>query len=100
MRKLFTDRARLVVYVEATDLERLTAKARSEGRTVVEWARETLLEELGGDSAVRPKRAVSIARRGAAAAGPYDAEGRLGEGSAPVVKLCRHNLSSCTVCGG
>lgn len=68
VRKLFSDRARLVVYVEAEDLNRLTAHARKEGRTVVEWARETLLGELNGasreDHAVRSARKPRSVRRG------------------------------------
>lgn len=84
MKKLFTERARLVIYVENADLERLTARARSEGKTLVEWGRETLLGalETGRVEDVPKRRAVRVAReRTAAVAGPFDAGGKLGEGS-------------------
>jgi hypothetical protein len=44
VRRIFTERARLVVYIELEDLNRLTAVARGDGKTLVEWAREVLLE--------------------------------------------------------
>ena len=78
MRKLFTERVRLVVYVEASDLTRLTERAREEGKTLVEWARETLLGELEDNSDVprakpvrRPNqvRSASMEPRRAGAAG-------------------------------
>jgi len=84
VRKLFSARARLVVYVESTDADGMEKLARSEGKTLVEWMRETLLGELEANSALRTEREVPVARRGASVAGPRDAGGRLGEGSATV----------------
>jgi hypothetical protein len=43
MRKQFETRVRLVIYMDARDLNRLTAHARREGRVLVAWAREVLL---------------------------------------------------------
>jgi hypothetical protein len=43
MRKRFEVRARLVLYMEQEDLNRLTAQAREAGRTVVDYARDVLL---------------------------------------------------------
>lgn len=63
MKKLFVDRARLVVYLEASDMKRLSEKARSEGKTLVEWARERLLGELAGNSTVRTEPKVRLVRR-------------------------------------
>lgn len=39
MKKLFTERARLVIYLEQSDVIRMTAKAKEYGQTLVEWAR-------------------------------------------------------------
>jgi hypothetical protein len=46
MRKIFTNRARVVVYAEAEDVARMELHARSKGHTLPEWARSTLLNEL------------------------------------------------------
>lgn len=46
MRKMFSDRARLVLYLEKRDLERLDFHARSIGKTIGEWSRETLLKQI------------------------------------------------------
>jgi hypothetical protein len=113
VRRIFNERARFVIYVESADMERMEVKARSEGRTLVEWARETLVAKLGDNSSVREKPRVRVAKRGTGSperseasvlavsgqAGPYEAGGELGKGSAPIVKLCRHGLPACTVCG-
>jgi len=96
MRKQFEKRARLAIYLENSDLQRLTAKARAEGKLLAEWARETLLGELGGNSEVRSKPAIRVAGRGAAEleriSGTFDE-------SLKAIKVCRHGLSSCTICG-
>jgi hypothetical protein len=46
MRRQFEVRARLVLYLEQADLNALTALAREEGRTLVDWARNELIERL------------------------------------------------------
>jgi hypothetical protein len=46
MKKQFEVRARLVIYLEQADLNALTALAREDGRTLVEWARGLLIERL------------------------------------------------------
>ena len=46
MRKQFETRVRLVIYMDARDLNRLTARAKREGRVLVAWAREVLLNEI------------------------------------------------------
>jgi hypothetical protein len=46
MRKQFETRVRLVIYMDARDLNRLTARAKREGRVLVAWAREKLMDEL------------------------------------------------------
>jgi hypothetical protein len=46
MRKQFETRVRLVIYMDARDLNRLTARAKREGRVLVAWAREVLMGEL------------------------------------------------------
>jgi hypothetical protein len=43
MRKQFETRVRLVIYMDARDLNRLTARAKREGRVLVAWARDVLL---------------------------------------------------------
>jgi hypothetical protein len=42
VKKIFNKRARLVVYIESDCLEQIAKKARSEGKTLVEWARDVL----------------------------------------------------------
>ena len=64
MKRLFIERSRLVVYLESSDLQRLTEQARSEGKALVEWARETLLGELENNSDVPRPRRVRVAERG------------------------------------
>jgi hypothetical protein len=46
MRKQFETRVRLVIYMDARDLNRLTERAKREGRVLVAWAREVLMERL------------------------------------------------------
>jgi hypothetical protein len=46
MRKIFDERTRLVVYLEHAEVVRMTAEAREQGCTLVEWAREALRNEL------------------------------------------------------
>jgi hypothetical protein len=46
MKKLFEDRVRIAVYLERGSLDAMTALARSEGKTLVEWARDVLLAEV------------------------------------------------------
>ena len=46
MKKLFTKRALLVVYLESADLTQMEQVARGSGRTLMEWARDTLLVVL------------------------------------------------------
>ena len=70
MRRQFAQRARLAIYLEFDDLARLTEKARSLGKTVVEYVRAVILERLGdadrGAKDVPGDRAVRVARRSAA----------------------------------
>jgi hypothetical protein len=106
VRRIFTDRARLVVYIESGDLLRLTAKARSGGKTLVEWARETLLGELEANSDVPCTRPVRMARRrpitrehdtGLASEGNLESKPRV---SGPA---CKHGVRKgyrCWQCGG
>jgi hypothetical protein len=63
VRRIFEERARLVVYVESSSADAMEKRARSEGKTLVEWMRETLLGELEDSTEVRPVREVSVARR-------------------------------------
>jgi len=46
MRKQFEDRARLVIYLDRTDLNALTTRAKLEGRVLIAWAREVLMREI------------------------------------------------------
>lgn len=63
VKRIFTDRARLVVYVEAEELNGMTALARGSGKTLVEWAREVLREKLEGGNAVRAVQPVRVSER-------------------------------------
>lgn len=112
MRRKYRDRKHITVYLDLAEYDKLREIAGGDGR-ISEWARETLVAKLGDNSGVREKPRVRVAKRGTGAperseasvpatsgqAGPYEAGGELGRGSAPIVKLCRHKLSSCTVCG-
>lgn len=46
MRRQFEHRARLVVYLENADVQRMTARAFQDGMVLMDWVRETLLGEL------------------------------------------------------
>lgn len=46
MRRQFEHRARLVVYLENADVQRMTARAVQDGMVLMDWVRETLLGEL------------------------------------------------------
>lgn len=67
MKRQFTVRARLVCYMELEDLNRLTALAREEGKTLVEWARVTLLSALDSSSAADSGATVPVKGAGKAA---------------------------------
>jgi hypothetical protein len=61
VKRIFDERARVVIYLEAEDVTRLTEEARAEGKTLVEWGRETLLGSIGatvrrGGEQVLPKK--------------------------------------------
>ena len=43
---MFTERSRLVIYLEHADVVRMTAAAKESGETLVEWARGALQNEL------------------------------------------------------
>lgn len=107
MKRLFMERSRLVVYVEASDLTRLTEKARSEGKTVVEWARETLLGELEDSSGLPRTPAVRVAERRTL---PVELDAVAAEGPRGKVtvekskeRTCKHGVAKswhCWQCGG
>jgi hypothetical protein len=89
VRRIFEERARLVVYVESAAAGEMEKRARGEGKTLVEWMRETLLGELenGHGDAVRKPRAVRMGgRRSHARNG-----GTLGEIEDIAHEACRAN---------
>lgn len=55
MRRIFEERARLVIYIESADLNRMTEEARKRGVPIVEWARKVLLESISGEENHRDK---------------------------------------------
>lgn len=65
MRKLFKRRARIVVYLESEDVDRMERKARGSGRTLVEWAREKLLRAIGDNSDLRGATEMGVVVRSA-----------------------------------
>jgi hypothetical protein len=123
VRKIFNQRARIVVYLENEAIDRMLVKARDEGRTLVEWARETLLGELDGagnhkagmrgSGTTRPvRRGISSGKRVTAVFAAPDAEPDSGgyavAGRADGVdnvrrKTCKHGIAKgwrCWQCGG
>ena len=95
MKRIFTERARLVLYLEAKDLNRLTEHARGEGKMVVEWARETLLGELTTGT-------VELAGVTARKVGK-PAERRASSKPAKAARTCVHGTKegyNCWQCGG
>jgi len=141
MKKLFTERARLVIYLEQSDVIRMTSKAKEAGEPLVEWARNVLRNELTQgvnpvDSGTESRRGVHEGRASRrlarqvstgeaskdtprkppkerdmaahaeaespsinTAAGPYDAKGRLGQGSIPNFRhTAESNWRTC-LCG-
>jgi hypothetical protein len=62
MKKVFEERARLVVYLEQSDMVRMTEAARDSGVTLVEWARGVLKEESENGEPRGNHRAVVIER--------------------------------------
>lgn len=108
VRKIFTERTRLVVYLETRDLARITATARAAGKTVVEWAREVLVE-LGDAKAVREAGGLPLAGRRVAAPerlpGESVAAVAVGDGEEHGRKprTCKHGTERgfrCWQCGG
>jgi hypothetical protein len=114
VKRIFTDRERLVVYLERAEVIRMTAAAREAGETLVEWARGALRNELICDSrkkgndgksedhraedGLRVSRAVLAARRGVAAGGGREEPAARVEG-----KACKHGVGKgwhCWQCGG
>lgn len=113
MRKIFSQRARVVVYLENEAVDRMVAKAREEGKTLVEWARETLVEGLEDNSDLPRSRGVRMARRGPGAVespklpcgGSVGVESGLREPKAPAPggRTCKHGIAKgyrCWQCGG
>ena len=124
MRKIFSQRARVVVYLENESVDRMLEKAREEGKTLVEWARETLLEQLADNSDVPRTRAVRVAGRRAHAAQRLSVAAGTGnatsaeepvcaaedvplvlgaEGHAQKRRTCKHGIEKgwrCWQCGG
>ena len=116
MRRIFDQRARLVVYVESGDADRMEKLARGEGKTLVEWMRETLLRELEDNSGLPRPTPVRVAERGASA--PERAEKRTHRRNGGTVgaiedvvhetvlghaKTCKHGVAKsfrCWQCGG
>src|SRR5579864_4003054 len=95
MRKIFTERERLVIYLEHAEVVEMTAKAREEGMTLVEWAREALRSELGTGTVptVRPNsRIPKDVGREPATSKPVDA-GLSGTASSRSGKTCVHGVS-------
>jgi len=90
VRRIFEERARLVVYVESADADKMEKLARGEGKTLVEWMRETLLGELeqirGGENqayGLRNGSRIRVAGRSASARGginPVDSGMESGQG--------------------
>ena len=64
MRKIFDDRARFVVYMEQSNIIGLTKLAKAEGKTLVEWARETLLGELESEPVKKSGQCVHGVEKG------------------------------------
>ena len=89
-----------MVYVESTDMDRMTATARSEGKTLVEWAREKLVEGIADyrEKGVRRAKAVPAVEGGTSADGGFEVFGEKGKAGA-----CPHGIEKgwrCTLCGG
>ena len=64
LRRIFRERARVVIYVESEDMDRMLQTARGEGKTLLEWARETLLGEISNNADVPRSRKVRGVGRG------------------------------------
>lgn len=84
MKKVFDDRARIAVYLDKADVIRMESKAREEGMTLAEWAREALRGELKiGGNGDRVERAIGPGAMGTAGRGTGVSRGRAGrEGGA------------------
>jgi len=114
VRRIFEQRARLVVYVESGDADKMEKRARSEGKTLVEWMRETLLGELATVEELSRPKPVRVARRrtmpngDSGAAGLSDvaaSAGKQGDATGSPCKrsVCKHGIARgwhCWQCGG
>lgn len=117
VRKIFRDRMKVTVYVEAEDLIRLTERSRGEGKLLAEWAREVLLGEIG-EEAVQGVVSEKPAKGATATVGagtkarqerelPHDRatgkySGAMVQGESKE-KTCPHGVKKdwrCTLCGG
>lgn len=85
MRKQFQNRVRLVLYMDSTDLARIEKAASLTGKSVVNFARNMLLNGLvsqperesdagGNRKNVRRAKDISVGERSASASGGLDAE--------------------------
>lgn len=92
MLKQFDAPVRLQVYLEREDLQRITERARSEGKLLSEWAREKLLAGVEDNPGVRREAgAVRVAKR-------RIGSGPVAQGSAVATGSCPHHKRRGELC--
>ena len=118
MKRVFQERARLVIYLEQGDLGKVTKMAREEGKTVVEWMREMISGTIEAEEVPSLKEAnesdkgVQDVRGGVKVPGDGGRKSNAGRsravgGTGAVLrgggKTCVHGVSkgyNCWKCGG
>jgi hypothetical protein len=87
MRKQFETRVRLVIYMDQLDLNRLTARAKREGRVLVAWARETLMREMEEPTSPVEFKPASRLRKHVSLTGAVQSHSVQGEPATPLASV-------------
>jgi hypothetical protein len=105
---MFTERERLVIYLEKSDILRMTAKAKENRETLIEWARGVLRNELTIEMHRPPEdlqkpRNVPLVERSVVTPGrPKRVEGASNK-LVSSSRTCKHGMANgyhCWQCGG
>jgi hypothetical protein len=96
MKKLFTERVRLVVYLEQSELTEIQGSAKRYGQTIQEWARGVLRSSV--QRVELPTKRVGVAvRRDSARARQAHVEQPVSD-AMPISQKCPHHKERGSLC--